>query len=88
MFRQNLLSYSLFPLSIVLSLGTTQRVWPYSLEIHTSDIYKQLCDPLCLLHAEQYQVSQLFFIREMHQAANYFVDICWAISRSSLYFSI
>lgn len=39
MFRQNLLCFSLWPLPLVLSLGTTERAWHCLLYIFPSGIY-------------------------------------------------
>jgi len=61
MFRRKFLCFSLCPLPLVLSLGTTKRVWPHPLDTHPSDIYKHLLHPL-FFRLEQAQLPQSFLI--------------------------
>lgn len=68
MFRGNLLIFSLFPLLLVLPMGTTEKsLAPFALHSLPAGIYLWFTPEPSLLHAKQCLVSQPFLIWETLQ---------------------
>jgi len=85
MFRQHLLSFSLYPLTLVLSLGTTEKsLAPSSLHSPFRYLHKLVRYPLKpFLQAKQSQVSQPFLVGDALLCIT-FMTLHWTLSSMSI----